>query len=148
MENLLSGMEVERVSNAVAAGQGTTNTTGVAIDNLEGVMFVASIGAIVGGGTVDMKLQGSDDDGSGDPYSDLEGTAATQLDDTGDNKLLVIEIKRPRKRFVRAVIVTATANGTIDSVVAYKYGKSKMPVVQGATVGSLEIHASPKEGTA
>ena len=59
MKNLLSGVEVRRVGNALATGQGATNSSGVESDNAEGIVFLIPVGAIAATGTIDVKLPGS-----------------------------------------------------------------------------------------
>jgi len=110
----------------------------------DAVTFIASIGAIVSTGTVTLKAQQSDDDSS---FADLEGTAVAYTD-ADDNKLAVLEITSPRERYVRPVVVTATANGTIDCVLAIQTSADAEPITNGSTVVSTEQHLAPAEGTA
>jgi hypothetical protein len=110
----------------------------------ESVTFVVAIGAIVSTGTVTVKAQQSADNSS---FADLEGTAIAYTD-ADDNKLAVLEITKPRERYVRAVVTTATANGTIDSVVAIQTAANEEPTTNGSTVVATEQHLAPAEGTA
>lgn len=145
--NLSKDCKITRVSNAVAAGQATTNCTAVDMVGFDSVTFVALIGAIVSTGTVTVKAQQSSDNGSTDAFSDLEGTALAYTD-ADDNKVAVLEIRQPQKRYVRAVITTATANGTIDGVLAMQTHALAEPVTQSTTVVGAELHLAPAEGTA
>lgn len=131
--NAIDVLDVIRVSNAVAAGTATTNCTGVDTSDCDGVIFIAAIGAIVSTGTVTITVEESDDDST---YSALSGPSIAYAD-TNDNKLAVIDVRGNSKRYVRAKIVTATANGTIDAVVAVRYGLKSTPNTADATV--LEI---------
>jgi len=148
MENLLPAVKVHRPKAAVAAGQTQVLSDGVNKDNAEGIMFIVAVGAITATGTVDVKAQQSDDDGVADAYSDLEGSALAQLDDTKDDSVAVLDIKRPQKRYVRIVVDRGTANSVIDGIIAIKYGARKQPVEQPGGVAASEVHGSPDEGTA
>lgn len=142
--NLSTSGKITRVSNAVAAGQATTNCSSVDMQGFESVTFVVAIGAIVSTGTVTVKAQQSEDDSS---FADLAGTAIAYTD-ADDNKLAVLEITKPRERYVRPVVITATANGTIDGVIAIQTAADEEPVSNGSTVVGTEQHLAPAEGTA
>ena len=143
--NLSTSGKVTRVSNAVAAGTATTNCSSVDMKGFDGVTFIVSVGAIVATGTVTVKAQQSEDDSS---FADLEGTAVAYTD-ADDNKVAILEITKPRERYVRPVVITATANGTIDSVIAIQTSADAEPITHDSTtvVGS-EQHLAPAEGTA
>lgn len=127
-------LEFVRIQAPVAAGQATTNSTGVDTNDCTGVIFVVGISTIVSTGTVTITAQESDDNSS---YSAISG-ASVAYTDADDNKLAVLDIRNFSKRYLRVSIVTATANGTIDLGVAIKYGMEVTPVTQGATVMSLD----------
>jgi len=59
--------------------------------------------------------------------------------------LLVLDVFRPTKQFVRPTLVRGTANAVIEAGIAIKYRGSKGPVVQGATVSKSATVASPPE---
>ena len=142
--NLSTSGKVSRLSNAVAAGQATTNCTSVDMKGFQAVTFIVAIGAITSTGTVTVKAQQSTDNSA---FADLEGTAIAYTD-ADDNKLAVLEITSPQERYVRPVVITATANGVIDSVVAVQTGSKTEPVTHSTTVLSAELHLAPAEGTA
>lgn len=131
--SLIDELSVIRTSNAVAAGQATTNTTGVDTSDCDGVLFIVSIGAIVATGTVTVTVGESDNNSD---YTAVTG-ASIAYDSDDDNKLAVLDVRNHSKRYLRVTIVTATANGTIDGVVAVKYGLRAFPTTASATV--LEI---------
>jgi hypothetical protein len=142
--NLSTSSKITRVSNAVAAGTATTNCSAVDMKGFDAVTFVAAIGAIEATGTVTLKAQQSTDNST---FADLEGTAIAYTD-ADDNKLAVLEITKPRERYVRAVVTTATANGTIDGVIAIQTAANEEPTTNGSTVVGTEQHLAPAEGTA
>lgn len=141
--NLSTWGKVTRVSNAVAAGQATTNCTSVDMKGFESVTFIVSVGTIVATGTVTIHAEQSTDNST---FADLKGTSIAYTD-ADDNKLAVLEITKPLERYVRCVVITATANGTIDGVIAIQGAANEEPVTNGSTVVGTEQHASPIEGT-
>lgn len=149
MLSLMNNANVERVMNAVAAG--TTSQTSSAVDckDCDGVSFVAAFGVISANAVTSVKVQQSDDDGASDAYSDLEGTLSSVLTPTTDNnKCLVVEIVRPRKRYLKLVVNRSTGNAVIDGVVAIKHHMRSAPPPLHSTVAGREVFASPNEGTA
>lgn len=147
MQSILHNCEPRLGLTAVAAGQTTQVTAGVKMDDCEGVCFLAVMGAITANGVQSIKLQQSDDDGSADNYSDIEGSSVT-IGDGDDNKVVPIEIYRPTKLWVRASIQRATQDSVINSVVALKYGLKKAPHAAHSTALAGKTLAGPAEGTA
>lgn len=137
---------VDKCIGYAAAGTGTSTGDALDMSGFEGVLFIASIGAVTSGGVVTLKAQASSDDGVADGYSDLEGTGIAETDPT--EKVIALEVYRPAKRYIKPILIRATQNAVIESVIAIRYGASKMPTSQGADVAASEFHASPAEGTA
>lgn len=145
--NLSKNYKITRVENAAAAGQTAVDSDSVDMANFEGVEFEVLMGSITTGGVQSAKLQQSEDDGDADGWSDIEGTSQTIADDD-DNQVFVLEVRRPTKRYVRCTVSRATQNSVVDGIVARRYGGRVKPATNGATIGGVETHASPEEGTA
>jgi hypothetical protein len=126
------------------AGSAGTTLTSDAVDTqgFEGCMFVGSIATVDAGNFA--KVQQSSDDGSSDTYADLEGTKNVPGDD-GDSFL--IDVYKPRERYLKLLIVRGGADSITGDVYAILYGAHDKPTGHGATIDA-ETHASPAEGTA
>ncbi len=147
MFNLSKNAKFTRVSGPVAAGQATTNSGIIDMQGFDSITFVAAISTIVSTGTVVVKVQ-EDDASNMATAADLLGSAVS-FTDADDDKLAIIEIAKPQKRYCRAVVITATANGTIDSVIAIQSRATNAPVTHDATtVVGAELHHAPIAGTA
>lgn len=145
---LLTQAGFARVMNAVAAGTTSQNSSSVDCSDCESVTFIAAFGTITTGAVTSIKVQGSDDDGSSDDFTDLAGTSVAVADDQ-DNKVAIVTITRPRKKFNRLVVVRGTQNAVIDGVIAIKTNPRKTPVTQPSTViATSKTVVSPAEGTA
>lgn len=145
LAKLVSGI---RVSNAVAAGTGTVTSSAIDMRNYEGALIVVAFGAIVSGAATSIKAQQSSDDGGSDAYADLLGTSITVADDD-DNQFVVLDIYKPRERYLKAIVSRATQNSTVDGIFVLRYGAKKLPAVDdSSTVVASETHVSPAEGTA
>ena len=126
------------------AGSAGTTLTSAAVDTqgYEGCQFVGSIATVNAGNFA--KVQQSSDNGVADNYADLEGTKNVPGDD-GDSFL--IDIVKPRERYLKCLIVRGGANTVTGDVYAILYGAHKAPVSHGSTIDA-ETHLSPAEGTA
>lgn len=131
----------------LAAGTSDVGCTAVDTREYDSVMFIVLVGAIAAGGTVDIKAQQSTDTTDGN-FSDLAGTAATQLGDTDDDKMVIIDIHRPTERYVRIFTTRTTANSDLAGVIAIQYNAKDAAPTQGSTVKSAEYFTGPAEGTA
>lgn len=144
---LLENSSLRLCSSTVAVGTTTVNGTGIDTAGYDGVLFVVKYGAITDG-TPNLKAQQSEDDGSSDAYADLAGSDVA-VADTDDDKLAALDIRRPKERYVRPVVVRGGATGcVIESITAILYGAAEVPVTQHADVAASESHVAPDEGTA
>lgn len=148
MHNLTHNVKTVRAANAAAAGQTAVNSAGIDTRFFVGVRAIALLGAINATGVVSMKAQYSDDNGSTDAYSDIEDSSISVSADTDDNKLLIIDIHKPKKRWVRFVITRGTADSVVDGILVELYLPSSAPVTQDTTVEVTVILNAPSEGTA
>lgn len=131
----------------VAAGAtDITDCTVVDTAGYDNVVFAVKFGAIVTGAVTSIKVQQSSDN-SADTYADLAGSNVAIADDQ-DGKIALVEIIRPRERYLKLQILRATQNATVDAALAILHGGGVMPATQSDVAGTAEVHGSPAEGTA
>lgn len=148
MQNLLKGIKVTRVMNAVAAGTTSQNGSTLDMSGWDGVLFVAQLGTLTATQVTGLKAQQGNASNMSDA-ADLINTAVGPLADGDSNKCLALDIYRPLERYVRCVVTRGTANAVIDGVIAIQYRGRKAPVTQDTTtIAANESHVSPIEGTA
>lgn len=153
--NLLKQVEarlltVDGTNFTLAAGTTDVNSGSVDMRGYQAVTFMLAVGAIAGSGSVAVKAQQSDDDGSTDDYTDIAGSSSGASADTDDNKIFFVDIYRPLKRYVRFVTTRGDGgNSTLLSLTALLSRAQAEAVTQGATVfsGSKTLN-NPAEGTA
>jgi len=120
---------------------GTTEIDSTAIDmtGFDGVCFLVKLGTAAANNTV----KGQQDTVTGfGTVADLAGSSTVA---GVTNKVLVLDIQRPTKQFVRAAVLRGTST-TIDAIIAIQYKARSLPITQIVT--SLKQLASPAEGTA
>jgi hypothetical protein len=138
-----------KVTTALDYASANADRTGAILDmkGFEGVMMVVKFATIAGGAATSIKAQ-QDDAVGGGTMADLEGTAQT-VADNDDDQIFIIDLVKPRKRYVRLYIDKDGANATAESAIYIQYGAREEPVVQTVTNAvTYERHVSPAEGTA
>lgn len=146
----LSDMVVT-TSVEAAAVAGTTDLTSDTVDTAgyDGCRFIALVGALSANQVTELKITQSDDDGSSDAYSDVAGTkAGPMVTATDGGKLLITDILRPQKRYLRAVFLRETGNAVLDRVIVELYRGRNLPVTQSSSIAALVKTVNPAEGTA
>lgn len=138
-----------QVRSALDYVSGTADRNGATFDTsgFEGVLMIVKFATIAAGAVTDIRAQSGDASNMSDA-ADLLGTAITVADDD-DNQVFVIDLVKPRERYVRLVVNKDGVNATAESAVYIGYGASVLPVTQTlANAVTFERHVSPAEGTA
>ena len=143
--NLSKSVKVTRVMDAVAAGTSNQTSSSVDMQGFDSVLFMATFGTIVTNAVTSAKLRTSSDDSN---FNDLLGTLIAVADDD-DDQVVLLDLIKPRERFIQCIVNRATQNSTIDGVYAFQYLANAEPVTQdSSSVVGFELHVSPEEGTA
>jgi len=147
---LTNAVKATRVINNATGAAGVTTINGTTIDtqDFKSCRFVVSFGAILATSVTSVKLQDGNAANMSDA-ADLLGSGQNMVaGGADDNGVVIIEIYRPVKRYIRVVILRATANSTVDSAVAEQFEGDFFPVTQDATtVRRSKIVTSPIAGT-
>lgn len=146
MLQLSKGSKLVRLSNGVAAG--TTDPTVSTVDTagFNGCYLIFALGAITTGAVTSVKAQ-MGDASNGSDAADIAGSKVT-FTDADDNKQAVIDIYRPKQRYITPYIDRGTQNAVVDGVWALLYSDHKEPVTQDTTSVGTTTLVSPALGTA
>lgn len=144
--NLTDNVKTVRAKAASAAG--ATDIESDIMDTLgfEGIRFIVPFGTITSGAVTSVKAQQDVANAAGG-MADIIGTGIT-VADTDDDKLVILDIFRPKERYVRCVVKRATQNAVVGEIIAELYRPGLAAVTKDASVSSQEIHVNPAEGTA
>jgi hypothetical protein len=149
MQNLLNKIAFDYVAAAVAAGSSIDNDSSIVdMQGFDGVIFFTTItdSAITGVATMAIEQNTAN---SGTGMAALSGAAATATSGANDDlngQLLIVDVYRPRERYLRANRASATANIAYGECIAVKYAAIDMPVSQvAADVADSVVVASPAE---
>lgn len=130
------------LSAAAAVSAGTAvNGASVDMSGYEGAMFHCTIATANAGNFI--KVQGSDDNSNWDDLADTAVIAVSNAD------IVLIEVNKPKHRYLRPVVIRAGTNTAIGDLYAIRYGARK-GAVENAETGVLVEGAvlTPEEGTA
>ena len=135
IESLLKNGVVDKVLVATVAG--TSDTLAGDILDLAGydsVLLIGILGDVTNTAVVTLKAYCGDASNVSDGAYKTTTATITANATSADNKLLVLDVVRPGKRYVRADLVRATANAVVDGIVAIRYNARTNPTTQPADV--------------
>ena len=145
MMSLLKECKIVPVENSVAAGRATTVGEIVDTAGFQCACFIYKLGTVTNGAAVTLKIyQGTDSTVS--DVAELSGASAAIASTSSDSEQeLVIDVIKPRERYLRPTIVTATQDVEIDWGVCILYNPDVIPVTQPTTVDASTLVVSPAE---
>lgn len=134
---------------AVAAGTtDITDATVIDMAGYEGCRFIFSFGAITGSAVTSIAVAALATSSPTPETDDMIGTGIS-VADTADDTIYIIDIYKPRLRYLRPHVQRATQNAVLNCIIAEQYGHSGLePIAKSATVTTQELHVSPAQGTA
>lgn len=142
---MLQNVAIDRVLIDTAAGQAATAGSILDMAGYEGVLFIAKLGDVTDTSVVTLQAQHNDAN-STSGMATLAGSATFTAGATSaDDNLLVLEVYRPTKRYIRPLLTSATANAVKNGIIAVRYGPRCKPVTQGATVLASAILIEPAQ---
>lgn len=126
--NFIHNLSVLTVSAAVAAGTTLVTTDVVDTRGFDSVAFIAVTGDVTDTSVLTLTGQAGDA-ADGSDAANLAATATFTADATsGDEKALVLDLHKPRQRYVRATLTRGTANAEVAAIIAVLYNSHEAPV--------------------
>ena len=132
--NIVDDYKIVLHSAGASAGTSTvTPSSGVDCQGFAGVTFFVVMGEITSGAEVSIVAETSTDNDDEDKFAEVAGSGITVMD-TEDDKMFVIDVLRPRERYVRCVVNRSTQNSVLRSILAILYDPSRRPTEADANV--------------
>ena len=145
MGSFLKECKILPVENAVGAGQATIVGEIIDTAGFDGACFIYNLGTVVNGAAITLKIYSGTDSTVSD-VAELSGaSAAIAVASSDSNQRLIVDVVKPRERYLRPTIVTATQDVTINSAICILYNPDVKPVTQPATVEVGTLVISPAE---
>lgn len=146
--SLMKDIEIREVGAPVAAGSSIDNNSDrIDMAGYEGVVFVCAVEDSVDTGVAALTIEqnASDSDSGMAALAGAVATATSAANDDLNNKLLAVDVYRPRERYVQAVRSSTTANIAFGTLIAILYGRKKLPIADHATILASASVTSPAE---
>lgn len=135
IESILKAGAFDKVLVATAAGTADTlNGDILDLQGFDSVCLIAILGDCANTAVGTLKAYCGDAAALGDGAYKTATATVTADATSADNKLLVLDVVKPGKRYVRADLVRATANLVVDGIIAIRYNAISVPVTQPADV--------------
>lgn len=135
MQSMLKEGVFDKVLGNTAAG--TTDTLNgdiVDLRDFDSACLIAVMGDVTINAVGTLKAYCGDAAALGDgAYKAITATFTADAT-SADNKLVILDVIRPGKRYVRADFVRATANIAVESIIVIRYNARAIPTTQPADV--------------
>jgi hypothetical protein len=145
MLSFLKECKIVPVENSVAAGKATTVGEIIDTAGFQAACFIYKLGTVVDAAAITLKIYSGTDSTVSD-VAEMSGASAVIASASSDSEqMLVVDVIKPRERYLRPTIVTADQNVEIDSAICILYNPDVIPTVQPATVDAGTLVVSPAE---
>lgn len=131
--SLTKNVRIARVASAAAAGQTAVNGSLIDMAGFDGVLFIALLGTVAATSTVGLHAE-QNDVNSATGVQELQGSATIAVGATNSNTAVVLDVHKPRQRYVRPVIKRGVADTVVDGVIAILYDARSKPTDHDVTV--------------
>ena len=143
MNSLLHETKIDKVLVATAAGtDDTLNGDILDLQDCDSVMGIAILGDVAATAVLTLKAFTGNQAALGDGAYETVTATVTATATSADNKLLVLDIKMPGKRYVRFDLVRATANAVVDGIIGIRYNFRVCPTTQPSDVVDSDINVN------
>lgn len=145
---LTQNEKIEEVNAPVAAGSSIDDNSDILdMQGWDGVVFIVPItdSAATGVAALTVEQNTANSDTGMAALSGAQATATCAVNDDLNDTLLIVDVYKPRERYVQGVVTSTTANIAFGNTIAIRYKGKKLPVAQGASVQDIAQVVSPAE---
>jgi hypothetical protein len=146
--NLLKDVSIRAVGAPISAGATIDgNSDIIDMQGYDGVLFVGTVTDSVATGVATLKVEQNtaNSDSGMAALSGASAAATCVVNDDLNDKALVVDVYRPRERYVQAVRTSLTANIAFGSLLAILYKGRKMPEAEHTSILDAALAISPAE---
>jgi hypothetical protein len=133
MLEILNQCAIDQISNGATAAETAVTSSVLDMSGYDGVLFIASLATVVDTSVLGLTAYENTANSTSGGTAVTNG-AATFTASGSSNTLLVVDVIRPKNRYLYCTLTRTTANATLNNIVAVRYRGHAAPVTQGATV--------------
>ena len=143
IESVLKASKIDKVLIATADGTDDSLSGDILdLQDCDSVTGIAILGDVTTTAVVTLKAYTGDEPALGDGAYETVTATVTADATSADNKLLVLDVIKPGKRYCRFDLVRATANAVVDGVIGLRYIFRTIPTTQGTDVVDSDINVN------
>ena len=143
IESVLKASKIDKVLIATADGTDDSLTGDILdLQDCDSATGIAILGDVTATAVVTLKAYTGDEAALGDGAYETVTATVTADATSADNKLLVLDVIKPGKRYCRFDLVRATANAVVDGVIGLRYNFRTIPTTQGTDVVDSDINVN------
>jgi len=131
--------EVAYVGAAISNANNTdSNSTRLDMLGWDGVLFVTTItdSAATGVATLKVEQNSADSDTGMTLITGASAAVTCAVNDDINGKILIVDVRAPRQRYVQGVRTSATANIAFGEIIAIRYGPRLAPAALSSTAAA------------
>lgn len=134
--NFINDMKFICVENVAADGQSTLTTDVVDTQGYDSIAFIVKTGDVTATSVITLtaKTNSANSTSSPTPVTLADTVTFTAGASDADDKLLILDLHKPRQRYVFGVLTIGTANATIEGIFALLYNAHELPVTPDSSV--------------
>jgi hypothetical protein len=141
LESLLKAAKFDKLLVATVAGtDDTLNGDILDLQDCDSVTGIAILGDVTVNSVVTLKAYTGNEAALGDGAYETVTATVTATATSADNKLLILDVIKPGKRYCRFDLVRATANAVVDGIIGIRYNFKNIPTTQPADVVASNIN--------
>ena len=143
IESVLKASKIDKVLIATAAGTDDSLSGDILdLQDCDSVTGIAILGDVTAAAVVTLKAYTGDEPALGDGAYETVTATVTADATSADDKLLVLDVIKPGKRYCRFDLVRATANAVVNGVIGVRYNFRTIPTTQGTDVVDSDINVN------
>lgn len=140
IESLLKASKIDKCLIATAAGTDDTLEGDILdLQNCDSVIGIAILGDVANTAVVTLKAYTGDNSALSDGAYETVTATVTATATSADDKLLLLDVVKPGKRYCRFDLVRATANAVVDGIIGLRYNFRSIPTTQPSDVVDSDI---------
>lgn len=116
------------VEAPAVAGTSTLTTDILDMTGYDSVAFIALLGDVTSGSVLALQVLGNDTNDTVSPTTYAAAVAGlTAGASDADNKAIIVDVQKPRDKYVYATLARGTQNAVVNGILAYQYNKHQKP---------------------
>lgn len=137
--------KIVSVQDSVGAGKATSTGAVVDMAGYTGACFIYKLGTVVNGAKISLYVNQENASDGAFSTSIPDATAVIETASADSEKILVVDVLRPRERYLRPTVKTETQNVEVDWGLCVLYNPNVKPKAQPDNIKAATLAISPAD---